>query len=131
MIIGVGMDLVEIKRIDKLLQRTGGERFLARILTPAELALAEERRARLAEFVAGRFAAKEAIVKALGCGIGDKAGFLDIEVLPEGSGRPEARLRSEARGRLQLPPETKIHLSITHTGELAAAYAVVENMHPL
>lgn len=128
MILGIGMDLVEIDRLGKLLERPEGERFMQRVLTPAERELAEARNGRLAEFVAGRFAAKEAVVKALGCGIGGAAGFQDVEVLPGPEGRPGARLSDEARTRLGLGDSTVIHLSITHTGVTAGAYAVVERL---
>lgn len=128
MILGIGMDLVEIERMKKLLERPEGERFMQRVLTPAERELAASREGRLAEFVAGRFAAKEAVVKALGCGIGAAAGFHDVEVLPERDGRPAVRLSEEARGRLGLGGSTVIHLSITHTGETAGAYAVAERL---
>lgn len=126
MIIGIGTDLVEIGRVRRFLEGESGRRFLERVLTPAERELAQERRGRLAEFVAGRFAAKEAVVKAFGTGIGGVTGFHDVEVLQQEGGRPAVVLSEGARERLGLPAGTLIHLSITHTGELAAAYAVVE-----
>lgn len=126
MIIGIGTDLVEISRVRRFLEGASGQRFLERVLTPGERELALERRGRLAEFVAGRFAAKEAVVKALGTGIGGVTGFHDVEVLPREGGRPAAVLSEGAMERLGLKPGTVIHLSITHTAELAAAYAVVE-----
>lgn len=131
MILGVGTDLTEIARIAKILGQPEGSRFLERILTPAEHALAESRRGRLAEFAAGRFAAKEAVAKALGCGIGRLVGFRDIEVLPDAAGRPVCVLSPEARDRLgfaapQGSAGPLIHLSITHSETAAAAFAVVE-----
>ena len=82
----------------------------------------------MAEFVAGRFAAKEAIVKALGCGIGMEVGFQDIEILPDDKGKPEVNLSDEAWTRLGLPEgrNYNIHLTITHSRDLASAFAVVE-----
>lgn len=128
MIIGIGTDLVEIGRVRRFLEGESGRRFLERVLTPAERLLAEERKGRLAEFVAGRFAAKEAVVKALGTGIGCTTGFQDVEVLSLEGGRPSVVLSSGARERLGLGEEVKVHLSITHTAELASAYAVVEKV---
>lgn len=126
MIIGIGMDLVEISRVQKIIGTPEGERFLQRVLTEREQKLAGERKGRLAEFTAGRFAAKEAVVKALGCGIGAKVGFQDIEVLPEPEGRPAVTLSPSSAERAGLAADARIHLSITHTKETAAAYAVIE-----
>lgn len=130
MILGIGTDLVEIKRITKFLEGAAGERFIERVLTPAERKAALERQGRLAEFVAGRFAAKEAIVKALGTGIGRVTGLQDLEILPHADGRPTARLSEQAMERLGYTAAKAvslvIHISITHTTDLAAAYAVIE-----
>jgi len=130
MIVGVGLDVVELERIVRLLAGPAGEKFAARVLTAGELAqwqALSERRA--AEFMAGRFAAKEAVVKALGCGIGAAVGFRDIEVLPNSAGRPACRLQARAWGRLGLEPERHlIHVAITHERSLAAATALVERL---
>jgi len=127
LIIGIGHDLVEIERLHRILQGPTAERFEARVLTAAERTRADARGGRREEYIAGRFAAKEAIVKALGCGIGRTVGFLDIEVLPDGAGKPVCRLTDGAWQRLGLSPEeTVLHLSITHERSLASAYAIVE-----
>ncbi|MEC0226033.1 MULTISPECIES: holo-ACP synthase [Paenibacillus] len=128
MIIGVGTDLVEIARLRKMLEGSSGERFLERILTPQERELAQQRRGRLAEFASGRFAAKEAIVKAIGCGIGKQIGFQDIEVLPDALGKPICSVREEALLRAGLKGSHRLHISITHTETMAAAYAIVEEL---
>ncbi|WP_427182224.1 holo-ACP synthase [Paenibacillus sp. TC-CSREp1] len=130
MIYGIGNDILEIGRMRKLLSSRHGEAFMKRILTPAERDIAAHRGKRMAEFVSGRFAAKEAVSKAFGCGIGAVMSFTDIEVLPDASGRPVASLTSEAWERLQLPygKQYEIHLSITHQTELAAAFAIVEQV---
>lgn len=120
------MDIVEISRIRSIVKQPIAERFLFRVLTPHERKLADERQGRLHEFVAGRFAAKEAVVKALGCGIGHKAGFQDIEVIPDPFGKPLCTLSDTARRRLGIERDCIIHLSITHTSTLAAAYAIIE-----
>ncbi|MFJ5625485.1 holo-ACP synthase [Peribacillus loiseleuriae] len=115
MIKGIGMDIVELQRIQKLLERQ--PKFIERILTEAErktfFSLNERRRV---EFAAGRFAAKEAYSKAEGTGIGRSLSFLDIEVKPNEFGKPEI-IRPYAAG---------IHLSITHSREYAAATVIIE-----
>ncbi|UJF32821.1 holo-ACP synthase [Paenibacillus hexagrammi] len=126
MIIGVGMDLVEISRLKHILDSSTADRFLQRILTPGELELARHRQGRLAEFAAGRFAAKEAIVKAIGCGIGKQVGFQDVEVLPDALGKPVCSVAPAALERAGISGSPRIHLSITHTDTMAAAYAVIE-----
>ncbi|ULL19145.1 holo-[acyl-carrier-protein] synthase [Paenibacillus sp. H1-7] len=128
MIIGIGTDLLEIARVKGILEGAAGERFLQRVLTPAERELAEKRRGRLAEYTAGRFAAKEAVSKALGCGIGKQLSLQDIEIIPDDCGKPVCRVAKEAFSRLGLNPEqTVIHLSITHSETSAMAYVIVEN----
>jgi holo-[acyl-carrier protein] synthase len=129
MIMGVGTDLVEIARMRKALEQTTGERFLQRILTPKERELAAVKKGRLAEFAAGRFAAKEAIVKAIGCGVGKQIGFQDVEVLPDSMGKPICIIAAEALHRAGLTGAERIHISITHTESLAAAYAIVERLN--
>lgn len=128
MIYGIGHDLVEIERVQRVLGGGVGDRFMRRILTPAEWEL-PGRGARPAEFVAGRFAAKEAVSKAFGCGIGQAMGFTDIEVLPDPQGKPCVRLSGPAWERLGLHREEfEIHLSITHERHLASAYAILERV---
>ncbi len=128
LIYGIGHDVLEIERISEVINRGLGKKFNQRVLTEQEYQLAEERSGRLAEFVAGRFAAKEAVVKALGCGIGNVVGFQDIEILPDVKGKPEVTLSCEAWSRLDLPDGQRytIHLTITHGRDLASAFAVVE-----
>lgn len=129
MIIGIGHDLVEIERIEKLLCQRYGDVFMRRVLTEAEYNMAQERKGRIAEFVAGRFSAKEAVVKALGCGIGLKAGFQDVEIIPNESGKPECTITTEAFQRLGIQPgSVRIHVSITHNDTIASAYVVVERV---
>jgi holo-[acyl-carrier protein] synthase len=129
MIAGIGNDLIEIARIQKIIKDGPGKKFLERILTPAEQRLAEDRKGRLYEFAAGRFAAKEAVVKALGCGICEQIGFQDVEILPDSTGKPLCTITEAALNRLQLDPQhVRIHLSITHTAVLASAYVVIESL---
>ncbi|WP_091072402.1 holo-ACP synthase [Paenibacillus sp. NFR01] len=132
MIYGIGHDVLEIARITGLMNRNAGKRFAARVLTPQEQALADEKAGREAEFIAGRFAAKEAVVKALGCGIGETVGFQDIGIMPDPLGKPLVSLSPEAWERLGLRHgEYTVHLTITHGRELASAFAVVERIAEL
>ncbi|MBW4085119.1 holo-ACP synthase [Paenibacillus sp. S150] len=129
MIYGIGHDVLEIKRVADIAEGNQGGRFIRRILTGQELVLANSRGGNTAEFIAGRFSGKEAVVKALGCGIGHAVGFLDIEILPDAQGKPVAALSAEAWNRLLLPEhEYTIHLTITHSRDLASAFAVVERL---
>jgi holo-[acyl-carrier protein] synthase len=129
-ILGIGQDLLDIERIAKIISEPSGPRFLAKVLTAGERAMAAEYEGlRLQEFVAGRFAAKEAVVKAFGCGIGQQLGFQDIEVLRGSQGKPQCRLSPASWGRLGLnPQQINIHLTITHERKLASAFVVVEQL---
>ncbi|WP_322923556.1 holo-ACP synthase [Paenibacillus campi] len=131
MIYGIGHDVLEIERVAAILQRPHGERFMARVLTAAEWDIARRRAARQVEFVSGRFAAKEAITKAFGCGIGKMIGFDDIEILPDQLGKPNVVLSDAAWQRLGLQAgqhSYRVHLSISHQPHMAAAFAVVERL---
>lgn len=125
MILGTGIDLVEIQRIRDALQRHGPS-FATRILTAAEWAYCNSHQD-AAPSVAARFAAKEAVSKALGIGIGASLQWHDIEVVRLPSGQPSIRL-SEAGHRelLRLGGRT-VHLSLTHERGHAAAIAILEN----
>lgn len=127
LIYGIGHDLVEIARMQSVLGRSTGEKFIQRILTPAEMDLPGMKH-RLPEYLAGRFAAKEAISKALGTGIGAALSFQDIEVLPGAAGRPQAFISDEAWVRLGLSgsEEYRVHVSITHERNMASAFAIIE-----
>ncbi|MBI4518434.1 MAG: holo-ACP synthase [Deltaproteobacteria bacterium] len=126
MIVGVGIDLIEVARIAAALNhaRTGA-RFEARVFTPGEIAYCR-RRAKAAESFAARFAAKEAVMKALGRGyLGGGIGWRQIEVV-RGRGRPEIVLSGRARQEAAAQGITRWHLSLTHTPVLAAAYVIAE-----
>jgi holo-[acyl-carrier protein] synthase len=131
MIVGIGLDMVELQRIGRIIQQpSGGARFADRVLTGREKerwAALPSRRA--LEFLAGRFAAKEAVVKALGCGIGATAGFRDIEILPDAGGKPVCVLSDGAWQRLGAQgAQHRILVAITHERTMAAATAVVEQI---
>ncbi|GAC42218.1 holo-ACP synthase [Paenibacillus popilliae] len=129
MIYGIGHDILELERVAHLLNGSSGERFLQRILTAGEREALAQREARRTEWVAGRFAAKEAVVKAFGTGIGPMIGFRDIEVLSDSSGKPHACLSEAAWNRIGLSGSScHIHVSISHQPSLASAQAIVERL---
>jgi holo-[acyl-carrier protein] synthase len=127
MIIGIGSDLVDIRRIERVLGRHG-ERFLSRIFTEAERARAE-RRAKAVETYAKRFAAKEACSKALGTGMRVGVWWRDMGVINLPGGRPTMQLTGGALKRLKaITPmgcEARIDVSITDEGPLAQAFVVI------
>jgi holo-[acyl-carrier protein] synthase len=127
MIIGIGSDITDIRRIEKVIERHG-ERFLSRIFTDTERARAE-RRAKSVETYAKRFAAKEACAKALGTGIRQGVWWRDMGVVNLTSGRPTMKLTGGAAARLaKLVPlgyEPRIDVSITDEYPLAQAFVVI------
>jgi holo-[acyl-carrier protein] synthase len=124
MIVGSGIDLAEIGRIQQSIERYG-QRFLDRVYTAAEQAYCKRKR-NSAESFAARFAAKEAGAKALGTGISHGVNWLEIEVVREPSGRPTLQFHGRAAERAQRLGATHAVLSITHTNDLAMASVVLE-----
>ncbi|MEE1130011.1 MAG: holo-ACP synthase [Caryophanon sp.] len=115
MIKGIGLDITELARIEKIATRT--PKFIARILTPREQALYDTLSAhRKVEFLAGRFAAKEAYAKANGTGIRAGCEFTDIEVLPDDLGAPTLYFKGERSNGF---------VSITHSEQYAAAQVIL------
>lgn len=125
MIIGSGIDLVEIGRIQQSMDRYGG-RFLNRVYTSAEQAYCLRKR-KSAESFAARFAAKEAGAKALGTGISHGVSWLEIEVVREPSGRPNLQFRGRAGQIAARLGVARAALSITHTADLAMASVLLED----
>ncbi len=125
MILGLGMDLASLPRIRKSLERFG-EHFCRRVLSGAELELLPEAPGARVAYVAGRFAAKEAAVKALGTGFAEGISMLDVEVLRQPSGRPELRLSGAAARRAQALGVKSMHLSLSHERDVAGAVVVLE-----
>ncbi|WP_458415007.1 holo-ACP synthase [Schinkia sp. CFF1] len=115
MIKGIGIDIVEINRVRTIIERQ--VKLPKRILTEKEYRIFEAlSKGRQEEFLAGRFAAKEAYAKAKGTGIGKSLSFLDIEILPDTFGKPEVRNK-----------DTEIvHVSISHSKEYAIAQVIIE-----
>ena len=124
MILGTGVDLAEVARIRAAVERHG-QRFIARIYTPGEIAYVE-RKANRFERYAGRFAAKEAGMKAIGTGWKRGVRWQDFEVANQPSGRPTLRLHGEAARIAERMGVKSVQLSITHTAELGMAHVILE-----
>jgi holo-[acyl-carrier protein] synthase len=127
MILGIGSDICDGRRIAKVIERHG-DRFIDRIFTPAERAKAERRRNRV-ETYAKRFAAKEACAKALGTGLRAGVWWRDIGVTNLPSGRPTLQLTGGAKRRLEaITPagyQARIDLTMTDEGPIAQALVII------
>jgi holo-[acyl-carrier protein] synthase len=124
MILGVGIDLVEVDRVRDSLDRLG-ERFARRILLPAEYDYCFGH-GDPATHVAARFAAKEAVSKAFGTGIGAEIGWLDIEVVRNDSGSTRVELHGAGAALFSRRGAKTLHLNLTHTSSHASAVAILE-----
>ncbi len=124
MIAGIGVDIVDVSRVAKLLDRYG-DRFLRRVFTDAEAkyALGSPNRA---ERLAGRFAVKEAFLKALGTGKSQGILWRDVETVRGPMGRPAVRLHGQAVRWLRYRGGNTVHASITHDGGKAVAFVILE-----
>ena len=120
MLEGLGVDLIEVGRIRKACDRWG-ERFLRRVFTAGERAYCM-RKAHPEQSLAARFAAKEAVLKAIGTGLSGGIRWTDVEVVNEPGGKPAVRLGRRITRRIG---EKKVLLTISHTKELAIAQAVL------
>lgn len=118
----LGSDIIEVKRIEASIERYGN-RFLDRLFTSLEQEYCLKYREPARHF-AGRFAAKEAIVKALGTGISQEISWLDIEIVNDALGKPHASLSDQANMAFSYP---EIELTISHCREYAMAVAIVSN----
>ncbi len=132
MILGVGSDLADIRRIERTLERFG-ERFIRRVFTEIEQAKSEHRRARAASY-AKRWAAKEACAKALGSGLRMGVAWREMGVVNLPSGQPTMEVTGGAAARLQalVPPglSPRIHVTITDDHPWAQAFVVIEAVPP-
>lgn len=124
MIIGIGSDIIELDRI----RQKGIERLAKRILTESEMSRLPQSEKRRLEYVAGRFAAKEAISKACGTGIGESLSFQDIEVEVTDRGAPHGRLSKKVLKHLFHNQVIRIHVTISHSEQVAIAMAVIEEV---
>ena len=124
MILGAGIDLIEVARIASSFEKLG-ERFVNRILLPDEIAYCLSHR-KPAPFLAARFAAKEAISKAFGTGIGAQLSWQDLEIRRKESGEPFVVLHGKGRDLFEARGAKSLHISLTHTENYAAATAILE-----
>ena len=125
MIVGSGIDLVEVARIEAAMARFG-ERFLARLFTPDEIRYCQSKANRVERFAA-RFAAKEAALKALGTGLGRGVSWRQMEVRREPGGRPSLYLGGRAAEIAAKLGCRRASLSISHTKEHAMAQVILED----
>ena len=118
----IGIDISEIKKIEESIR---SEAFQRKVFTPAELKSVEEFKDK-AGHLAGKFAAKEAFMKALGAGIRQEVWFTQIEVLNDESGRPYINVTGEAGKQLEASGARQVHVSISHSGGMAVAVVILE-----
>lgn len=124
MIVGMGIDIAEVNRIQSVIE-SQKERFLRRVYTPDEAAYCEQFKNKYERY-AGRFAAKEAAMKALGTGWSRGVRWVDLEVVRQRSGRPTLALKGEAKKIADALGVKNIAVSITHTSEQAIAQVILE-----
>jgi holo-[acyl-carrier protein] synthase len=124
MIYGIGIDLVENDRIEKIIQKWG-DKFLSRVFSNREIEYCG-RHAQAVIHYSARFAVKESFLKAIGTGLGRGVKLLEIEVVNEESGKPTLMLSGGAREYLKNAGVEKVHLSITHTKNYASAMILLE-----
>jgi holo-[acyl-carrier protein] synthase len=125
MIVGLGVDIAEISRIEAAIRRYG-DHFLHRLFTPAEIQYCDSHRNRFERY-AGRFAAKEAAMKALGTGWRRGVRWVDIEVVRERGGKPALRLAGQTGVIAKQLGVRNIVVSITHSGDTALAEVIFES----
>jgi holo-[acyl-carrier protein] synthase len=127
-IVGTGIDIIEVDRIERALTHPQtGDRFRRRLFTAGEIAYCESRGVGRYQSYAARFAAKEAGMKALGTGWNRNAGWQDIEVVRERGRPPTIRLHGKAAAFAAGRNIARLHLSLTHTATAAIAHVIAEN----
>jgi holo-[acyl-carrier protein] synthase len=124
MILSIGIDIIEIHRIRESMDRTA--RFADRVFTEAERRYCDSKGKGREQSYAGRFAAKEAFMKALGSGWRGKLAWQEVEVVNDEFGAPSLAVTGEAKKQMQARGADRIHLSISHTSELAIAQVILE-----
>ena len=125
-IVGLGTDIVEIVRIGRMIERHG-EQFLHRVYTDEEIRYCQRRRECYQHF-AGRWAAKEAALKALGTGLAAGIRWRDVEILPDELGRPTLSFHARALERARQLKANAYHVTITHGNGLAMAQVLLEQV---
>jgi holo-[acyl-carrier protein] synthase len=123
-IIGIGTDIIECLRIAQMIERHG-EIFIRRVYTDHEIAYCSSKRAATQHY-AGRWAAKEAVLKALGIGWRRGIHWRDIEIANDADGKPSVKLRGAAREVMEQAGIRHLHISISHCRSHAVAYAIAE-----
>ena len=123
MIFGIGTDLIEVKRIEKLVERSG--RFRDRVFTRKEIEYCERKKNKACSYAA-RFAAKEAFFKALGTGWRKGVAFKDVEVINKPSGKPELVLYGRSKELTEQNHIKNIHVSLSHVSEFAHSVVILE-----
>ena len=118
-----GIDVIEISRVKKAIE-SNKERFLKKVFTSDEISYCEERATAKYQHYAARFAAKEAVVKALGLGFINGIWWTDIEVVKDNNGRPSIRLYGEAKKNAKELGVKSLNLSLSHCHEYAVANAI-------
>lgn len=124
MVLAIGIDVVEIQRIERAAERLG-DKFLDRIFTDEERAYCDSRASRFVHY-AGRFAAKEAAMKALGTGWAEGVAWREVVILPSGVGAPQLTLSGNALERFRAIGAARSHVSISHTHTVAVAQVLFE-----
>jgi holo-[acyl-carrier protein] synthase len=124
LILGTGIDIIEVERIEAAYQKFG-DRFVQRILRPAELAYCFSHKSP-GPFLAARFAGKEAISKAFGTGVGAQLGWQDMEICRKDSGEPYVVLHGKGQTLLTERGGRTVHISLSHTEKHASAVAILE-----
>ena len=125
MILGIGVDIIEVSRIRDAYARLG-DRFLRRIMLDSEIAYCLAH-SDPAPHLAARFAAKEAVSKAFGTGIGAELGWVDMEVVKQPGGAPRMLFHGVGRDLMERRGATALHLSLSHTAQYAVAQAILES----
>jgi len=123
MIFGIGTDLIEVKRIENLIEKSS--RFRDRVFTQREIEYCERKKNRACSYAA-RFAAKEAFFKALGTGWRKGVAFQDVEVINKPSGKPELVLYGKSKELSEHNHITNIHVSLSHVSEYAHSLVILE-----
>jgi len=125
MIVGTGIDIIEVPRVAAAIERFG-DRFLRRIYTPGEIKYCQSKRNAVERFAA-RFAAKEAALKAIGTGLRKGVAWIQVEVRREPSGRPTLNFSGAAAAHANALGMKRVSLSISHTAQLAIAKVILED----
>lgn len=125
MIIGLGIDIVEVRRINRALQ--GSDSLVKRVFTDKELEYCSKRKNKYQHF-AGRFAAKEAALKALGTGWQEGIRWKDVEIIPDDLGKPEVLFHRRAKEVFDQSGADRAVVTITHASEYAVAAVVIESI---